>query len=240
MQRLPDRPRLDVCGGEGGEGGVTRPFIFEQCDGEPVVFAFDRRQKLQMLRIRRLDFAAPLDETREFFELCKSDGGEDVAHAVVVADLLVLIPRERLAALLAALTRTIRDALVIRQQRTAARRRYDLVAVERKNPDFPGASRPAAIARSAYRLRRIADQHRAIFLAQRRNFPVVAATPIQINRHDHYLPIFGLRLFAERDFDVGGICMPGGIAIHKNHLCAAMESGADGGDECQSRCDYRP
>ncbi len=140
MQRLPQRAALDprpverqceVTGGprdgfvdeDGCQPAIVILIRESLEDGDPVRVTEETPVKLP-------NPTSTLKHQVEPCELRSADGRKDVAQAVVVPDILVLVVMDRLAGLCRQMTGSPHDRLVVGDQHPAARRRHDLVAVE--------------------------------------------------------------------------------------------------------------
>src|SRR5664280_1119830 len=138
---LPDRPGLDVLRLQrltDPRGRTTAQVAVEGHRGQPRVADPPRRvgghdhalQACEHLGVHRADLPAPGDHLRQPRQLRPAEPSQDVAHPVVEADLLVLVPGERLAGLGGPEPRLVHELLVIGDQHPATRCGHDLVAVE--------------------------------------------------------------------------------------------------------------
>ena len=121
---------------------------------------------------------ALLENRREPVELRDAERAEDVAEAVVVSDLFVLVPRALLARLLRALLRALGEAAVVGHYRAAAGSRDDLVSVEGVDSGESGGTGALTLPRRADSLRRVVDEDGAVSAAQLRDRAVVAARAV--------------------------------------------------------------
>ena len=158
---FPEVPSLDALRIEPGEHGVTPPGsrsagaitpVSQQLSSLPAPpsSSTPRGASAAAYRVR-------IDRRRSIIagnraELGATEGGQEVGEAVVVADLLVLVPRHRLARLRRELAGVRHQIAVVAQQHPAAGGRHDLVAVEGEartpRPNVP-ADRPSRVAPSA-------------------------------------------------------------------------------------------
>ena len=118
------------------------------------------------------------------FELAPPDARQDVAHPVVEADFHVFVPRRRLARLLGQLAGMVDQFLVARRQHASARRRDDLVSVERvgRRPRAGPGMAPAAARTNG--LRRVANHRNAMAIANGFDPRQIARLAVQVGR-DH-------------------------------------------------------
>ena len=100
-------------------------------------------------------------------QLAADDARDDVAHAVVVALLLVLVPRGGLAGLRGPFPCLLRGGLFVGQQHAARRTRDDLVAVEGDGVELAKRARLAALVGCAETLGGVFNKRRAVLFADR-------------------------------------------------------------------------
>ena len=175
------------------------------------------------------------DDRGQAVELRAAERAEEVAHAVVVADFAVLVPRHGLARLLGAPAGAVDDLGVARKHRAAARGGDDLVAVERVDGGEAGVSGGASFAGGTHGLGGVDDERHVVFGAERLQGVVVAALSVEVGG-DHALGLCGSAQGAaeEREGDEARR----GVGIHEHGRGAAVDGGGDGGDEGERGGDH--
>ena len=143
MHGFPCWAALDVLFGERVEDvHKGRLAISGKGDrGQPIVGlgAFCGRRKrdvgvvLESFCVQLVNVSFLSDALVENSHLTSSDAGADVAEAIVVADLLMLIPREFFTRLRRPKQYFVAGFLIVAHQHAAAARGDDLVSVERKD-----------------------------------------------------------------------------------------------------------
>ena len=118
MHRLPDRARLHVLRLKKFYQPIALAAVLKKHNREPVVLAFDLRQKLQAssLGATSVEFTHALFGFKDFIHLRKlrePDSGEEIAHSEIVTDLLMLVPKRLLATLLGKLFNMVGKTLII-------------------------------------------------------------------------------------------------------------------------------
>ena len=117
-------------------------------------------------------------------DLAADDARDDVRHAVVVAGLLVLVPRRGLAGLCGPLARLPGGGPVVSQEHPAGRARDDLVAVEGDGVEFAEGPRLATPVGRAEALGGVLYQRRAVFFADGKNLIESARRAIEVREHN--------------------------------------------------------
>jgi hypothetical protein len=136
----------------------------------------------EQLAVAGVDPAPGRDAVREHVGLRPADGGEQVAEAIVEADLGVLVMRRGLARLRRQLARVCDPLVVPGDEHPAAARRDHLVAVEGEDGEIAlRTCRLAAVGRSE-RLGCVLDESDAAFGAERPDRVVLAALPVEVDR----------------------------------------------------------
>ena len=201
MHRFPDRAGFDVFLFQGFHDLERLHRAVEGEAGEPIVGLVPVVDRLEMDAFERteLSFVEFVDvlflghALVEDAQLAAADAGVDVAHAVVVADLGVLV----VSGLVAGLGRPearLGDALgVFADQHATTRGRDDLVPVKREDPVVAKGARRLALVGRAEALGRILDQGHAMFAAEGHDRVEVRGKAIEMD-HDHRLDLW---VFAE-------------------------------------------
>ena len=131
--------------------------------------------------------------------------GDNVAHAVVVADFLVLVPGGGLAALGAPLAHFVGVVLAVGEEHAAARAGDNLVAVETDGAVVAELAGLHALVACAETLGGIFDEERVVFFANRADFVDFARGPVQVNEYDQT----NVRINFESFFEGYRIHVPG-------------------------------
>src|SRR5690606_3772981 len=117
-------------------------------------------------------------------ELAEADSSEDVAQAIIVADLRMLVVRCGGAGLSRQLACPFDQVLGIRNEHPAAGRGDDLVAVEREYPGVPHRTGRTPLVRRTKCLRSILYHCDLVLLADGENRIHVGALAVEVNRYD--------------------------------------------------------
>ena len=137
-------------------------------------------------------------------QLATDDARDDVAHAVVVAGLLVLVPRGGFARLRGPFASLLRGGLVVGQQHAARRARDDLVAVEGDGIELAERARLAALVGRAEALGGVFYQCRAVLFANGADIIKLGRRAIEVRENDD----LRLRMELEGLFQRDGIHVP--------------------------------
>ena len=212
VHRLPDRAALRVGGGQFFENlRGTGPALFmdiacigigsyllahrvgiDQQAGQPEVRLHGVRQVgvhadgevLQPFLIPKINGFLLGDVLLQIGDLAADDARDDVAHAVVVASLLVLIPRGGLAGLRGPFPRLLGGVLIIREEHAAGRARDDLVAVEGDGVELSEGACLAALVGRAEALGGILYQRRAVLFADGEDLIKLVRCAVEVREHD--------------------------------------------------------
>ena len=147
----------------------------------------------------------------EHLHLPAADAGADIAHAVVVAELGVLVPRDRLTRLRSHLQRVLRIRLLPADERTAAGGRDDLVAVERQHAVVPERAAFLPVVHRAERLGRILDEQNAVRITQAADGVELAGHTVEVHGDER------LRRTEARDGRLNG------LGVEKHRLAALID-----------------
>ena len=128
----------------------------------------------------------------------------DIAHAVVVAELLMLVPRGVLAALRRPFARFVCPFFVIGQQHTAAASGDDLVAVPRQHAHIAEGTCLFSFICSAKRLGGVFDYQSVVLVGYRLYLIYFAGSAVQMSDDDQ--PYLGVKL--KRFFERGRVHVP--------------------------------
>ena len=137
-------------------------------------------------------------------QLAADDARDDVAHAVVVAGLLVLVPWGGLARLRGPFASLLRSGLVVGQQHAAGRARDDLVSVEGDGVVFAERACLAALVGRAEALGGVLYQRRAMLFANGADIIKLGRRAVEVRENDD----LRLRMELEGLFERDGIHVP--------------------------------
>ena len=118
-------------------------------------------------------------------ELPAADPRHDIAHPIVITDLLVLVPRVRLSGLRGPKPGLGDARLIVGQQHSAAGGRDDLVAVEGDGIVGTEISRLNSLVCGAQRLGDVLNQHCSTGVADAPDLLQLSGGPVQIGSHHH-------------------------------------------------------
>ena len=176
--------------------------------------------------------------------LAADDARDDVAHAVVVACLLVLIPWSRLAGLRGPFAGFFSGVFIIREEHPTGRARDDLVAVEGDGVELSEGACLAALVGRAEALGGILYQRRAVLFADGEDLIKLVRRAVEVREHDDlrlrmefegllerdgiHVPCLALRV----DEDGRGLFVHNGIdGRRKRHVGAEdLVAGLDAGE----------
>ena len=138
--------------------------------------------------------------------LAPDHAGDHIAHAVVVAQLLMLIPGGVLPALGGPLSSLIGRCQIVGQQHTAGGAGDDLVAVKGNGPVSTKGAGLRPLVGSAQGLGGILDEDGPVLLADSADLIHLARRSVQVSHHDRlYLRVELKRLFQGHRVHVPGI-----------------------------------
>ena len=196
MHGLPDRPGLDVVllqrqhniqGLHPARKGDAR---------EPVVgfVPIVHRHKVDaaqgaefaLIKLKYLFFLS--QPPVQHLQLPPANAGHDIAHAVVVADLTVLIVTGRVSGLGGPEANFLDPLFVVGKQDAAAGGGDDLVAVEGENGIFAEGARGPALVQGAQAFGGVFDQDLVIFPAQLYNGVHVGGQSIEVDYQHGFGP----------------------------------------------------
>ena len=232
VHRLPDGAALRVGGRElfqnlrrAGLAGLVdvacvavgtnlfaHRFAVDEQTGQPKVRLHDVRQirihadgqVFQAFIIPIINGLLPGDVLLQIRNLAADDARDDVRHAVVVAWLLVLIPRRGVAGLRGPFPRLFGGELVVGQQHAARRARDDLVAVEGDGVELAERACLAALVGRAEALGGVLYERRAVLFADGENLVEARRRAVEIRENDD----LRLRMELERHLQCDGIHVP--------------------------------
>ena len=138
-------------------------------------------QAFQALLVAHVDGLFLGDVFFEVGHLAADDSRDDVAHAVVVADFLVLVPRGGLAALGAPLAYLVGVFLAVGEEHAAATSGDNLVSVEADGAVVAELAGLHALVGGAEAFGRVFDEERAVFFADGADFVHLARSSVQMN-----------------------------------------------------------
>ena len=139
------------------------------------------REALQALPVAHVDGLFLGDVFFEVGHLAADDSRDDVAHAVVVADFFVLVPRGGLAALGAPLAYLLGVFLAVGEEHAAATSGDNFVAVEADGAVVAELAGLYALVGGAEAFGRVFDEERAAFFADGADFVHLAGSSVQMN-----------------------------------------------------------
>ena len=179
-----------------------------------------QRQAVQRITVAIMDGALLRHTLLEHLHLPAADAGADIAHAVVVAELGVLVPRDRFTRLRSHLQRVLRIRLIPADERAAAGGRDDLVAVERQHAVVPERAAFLPVVHRAERLGRILDEQNAVRITQAADGVELAGHTVEVHGDER------LRRTEARDGRLNGLGVeiPGvGLGVEKHRLAALID-----------------
>ena len=240
MHGLPKVAPLDahfvqLCEHFTGRHAAT---CLQQSDGQPAVrfrtgelWLHGQRQAFQVFAVACKDGPLLLHAQRQHLHLPAPNARADVAHAVVVADFLVLIPRRVLARLRGELQCVLRLILRPAQQHPAARGGDDLIAIEGKSAEVTKGAALLPIVCRTQRLCCVLDQGNIMLAANSGNFVQLRGVAVQVN-DDHRL---GRAVQRKGAAQSGGVHIPRlPLRVDKHRLRAAVGHGIGGGRKGQA------
>ena len=191
------------------------------------------RQILQSFLVSVIDRSLHIQVLLEMQELASAYTGNDVAHAVVVAEFSMLVPRCCIPGLRGPLPGLLRCFLIIRQQHSPGTAGNDLVAVEGDDVVFAEAAGHLSLVYSTQRLCRVLNQHCTVLVADRLDFIQLRRCTVQVGNDDR----LSLRIQFKALLQCFRIHVPGLIlTVHKYsnalfirnriHRCAEGHIGA--------------
>lgn len=245
MHGFPCGAALDVLFGERVEDvHKCRLAVARQRDcGQPIVGlgAFcGRRERdvgivLERLCVDLVDVAFLRDTLVEDGHLSPADAGAYVAEAIVVADLLMLIPREFFARLRRPKQHFVARLLVVAHQHAAAARGDDLVAVERKDGDVAEVARLDALVACAEALGGVFEDGSAVLARDREQFVELGGIAVKVDDDDRFgIGILLIRLFERRRAHVVAL----EVAVDEDELCAEVGSRVAAAAESERRTEH--
>ena len=248
VHRLPERPRLDVARLELEADVLARRAELLRRDEharQPAVAGAVRRfgherdaRRGERAAVDGIDLAAPRELRGQRLELRAADRGEQVAEAVVEADVVVLIVRGGLARLRREMARALDDVAAVRHEHAAAARRDDLVAVEREGRALAERAGAAAAAGRAERFRGVLDHRHAVARADVEDARVVGALAVEIDGDDRGRLLPRARARGEIFFEQIGIERPRvGRDVHERRRRAHVGDRVGGRRERHRRGD---
>lgn len=239
MHRLPDGAALDVLGSEGVQD-VHEACLYAAVDqhaAEPEV-----GHGVREVRVHRYGnsgtgqqlFVAVVDRFLggavlvKVDQLAAADARDDIGHAVVVAELLMLVPRGRLARLRGPEQGLVAVRLVAADQHAAAAGGYDLVAVEAECAPAAESAAGAPLVGRAEGLGRVLDQRRAVRVADRNDLVQPGRGAVKMRKHHG----FRVRVLFKSPLESAGVHVPGlALAVDEDLHAALVGNGIDGGAE---------
>ena len=203
------------------------------------------REALQTFAVAFVNGTLLCDVFFKVGHLTADHTGDDVAHAVVVADFLVLVPRSGLAALRAPLANLLGVVLAVGQEHAAARTRDNLVAVKTDGAVVAELAGLDALVGGAEAFGSIFDEERIVLFANGADFVHLAGRSVQVHKYDQTNFRINFKSLFERDrihvpgvvlgIDEHSLAVLVGNGVHRRvkshvaaeHLVALQGSGAD-------------
>ena len=162
---------------------------------------------------------------------------DDVAHAVVVADLLVLVPRGVLASLRRPFAGAVGILKGVGQKAAAGRAGDDLVAVVGDGSVVAKTAALAPVHRGAHGLSGVLDEQRAVGLADALDLVHLGGEAVEVG-HDHQLH-FGIE--GERLFQSHRVHVPAaGLGVDKDGDTALVDHGVQRSIKGHVRAEHTP
>ena len=156
-------------------------------------------ESLEAFAVAFVDGAFLGDVFFEVGHLAADYAGDDVAHAVVVADFLVFVPRGGLARLRAPLTDLLGVFLAVGEEHSAARACDNLVAVETDGTVVAELAGLHALVGGAEAFGSVFDKERVVAGANGADFVNLARSSVQVNEHHQAHVGVNLESLLERD-----------------------------------------
>ena len=162
--------------------------------------------------------------------LTSSDAGADIAHSVVVTDLLVQIVGEGLARLSCKLEGVARIGFFLAEEHTAARGRDYLVSVEGKNAEFAEGTAGAALIKTAESLGGVLDEGDIMLAADCGDLVELGGIAVEMDDNDRFRHAVEI----DRTAQSLGIHIPGlALRVDEDGLGADVGDGIGGRGEGQ-------
>ena len=183
---------MDVAGVAVGTDLLAHGFGIDQQAGQPEVRLHGVRQirvhadgqVLQAFLIPKINGLFLGDVLLQIGDLAADNARDHIRHAVVVAGLLVLIPRRGFARLRGPFPRLLRGVSIIREKHPARRARDDLVAVEGDGVEFAERARLAALVGRAEALGGVLYQRRAVLFADGEDLVELVRRAVEVREND--------------------------------------------------------
>ena len=167
--------------------------------------------------------------------LTSSDAGADIAEAIVVADFLMLIPREFFTRLSRPKQHFVAGLLIVAHQHAAAARSDDLVSVERKDGNIAEVARLDAFVACAEAFGGVFKDGGAVLARDREQFVELGGVAVKIYDDDRFgVWILLIRLFERRRAHVVALA----IAVDEDELCAEVSSRVAAAAESERRTEH--
>lgn len=178
------------------------------------------REALQAFLVAHVDSLFLGDVLFQVRHLAADHAGDDVAHAVVVAHLFVLVPGGCLAALGAPLAHLLGVVLAVGQEHAAATASDNLVAVKTDGAVVAELAGLYALVASTEAFGGVFDEERVVFFADGADFVHLARRSVQMNEHHQSHVGVNLEGLLERD----RIHVPGVVLGVDEHGLAVLVS----------------
>ena len=212
--------------------------LVQQGDGQPAVRfrtgelgLHGERQTFQVFAVALKDNQLLLHAQRQHLHLPAPNARADVAHAVVVADFLVLVPRRVLARLRGELQCVLRLIRRPAQQHTAAGGGNDLVAIEGQASELAEGAALLSVVCGTKRLGCVLDQGNVMLAADGGDLVQLGRVAVQVD-NDHG---FGRTIQFKGAAQSGRIHVPRlPLGVDEHRLRAAVGHGIGGGGEGQA------
>ena len=184
---------------------------------------FDARRVAEKLAVAGVDSLPRRHALRQNRELRAADSGQEVAEAVVEADLGVLVVRYRLAGLRGELPRMREELVVAPGECPATARRDDLVAVEGQSGERRLRARALPAVGGTERLGGVLDQDDVVPRAHVDERVVVAAPPVEIDRNHRSHAATGALARLDRLVQQARVDQPAVVAVDEERLRPAVD-----------------
>ena len=186
------------------------------------------REPLQAILVTHIDGLFLGDVLFEVGHLATYHSSDDVAHAVVVADFLVLVPRGGLATLGAPLAHLLGVFLAVGEEHSAARTGDDLVAVEADGAVVAEVSCLLALVACTEAFGGVLDKERVMLFADGADFVDLGRGSVKV--YEHHKAHIGVNF--ESLFEGDRIHIPGVVfGVDEHGLAILVSDGVHGGIE---------
>ena len=190
---------------------------------------------LESFCVQLVDVAFLRDALVENSHLTSSDAGADVAEAIVVADLLMLIPREFFTRLSRPKQYFVAGFLIVAHQHAAAARSDDLVSVERKDGNIAEVARLDAFVACAEAFGGVFEDGSAVLAGDREKLVELGRVAVKVDDDDRFgVGILLIRLFERRGTHIVALA----VAVDEDEFCAEIRGGIAAAAESERRTEH--